>query len=128
MIVSTLGTPYEIDTKNALLFLEDIAEEPYKIDRMLTQLWLAGKLQQCTGIVLGQFKNCEAQRITGFEVSFSLIQVLESRIKSLGIPAVYGLPIGHVKSKMTLPLGVNAELNSVDKTFTILERPVMLAS
>ena len=127
MIVSTLGTPYEIDTKNALLFLEDIAEEPYKIDRMLTQLWLAGKLQQCSGILLGQFKNCEARNAQGFEVSFSLQQVLESRIKSLGLPAVYGLPIGHVKSKMTLPLGVMAELNAGDKTFTITERPVELA-
>ncbi|MFM7156495.1 MAG: LD-carboxypeptidase, partial [Bacteroidota bacterium] len=124
MIVATLGTPYEIDTKDSLLFLEDIAEEPYRIDRMLTQLWLAGKLQQCSGIILGQFKNCEAKRIPGFEVSFSLQEVLESRITSLGIPAVYGLPIGHVKSKMTIPLGVMAELNAGGKSFTIMERPV----
>jgi muramoyltetrapeptide carboxypeptidase len=127
MIVATLGTPYEIDTKDSLLFLEDIAEEPYRIDRMLTQLWLAGKLQQCSGIILGQFKNCEAKRIPGFEVSFSLQQVLESRITSLGIPAVYGLPIGHVKSKMTIPLGVMAELDAGNKTFTILERPVSIS-
>lgn len=124
MIVATLGTPYEIDTKDSLLFLEDIAEEPYRIDRMLTQLWLAGKLQQCSGIILGQFKNCEAKRIPGFEVSFSLQEVLQSRITSLGIPAVYGLPIGHVKSKMTIPLGVMAELNAAGKSFTILESPV----
>jgi len=124
MIVATLGTPYEIDTKDSLLFLEDIAEEPYRIDRMLTQLWLAGKLQQCSGIILGQFKNCEAKRIPGFEVSFSLQEVLESRITSLGIPAVHGLPIGHVKSKMTIPLGVMAELNAAGKSFTILESPV----
>jgi muramoyltetrapeptide carboxypeptidase len=124
MIVATLGTPYEIDTKDSLLFLEDIAEEPYRIDRMLTQLWLAGKLQQCSGIILGQFKNCEAKRIPGFEVSFSLQEVLQSRITSLGIPAVYGLPIGHVKSKMTIPLGVMAELNAAGKSFTIMEQPV----
>ncbi|MFM8281066.1 MAG: LD-carboxypeptidase, partial [Bacteroidota bacterium] len=82
------------------------------------------KLQQCSGIILGQFKNCEAKRIPGFEVSFSLQEVLESRITSLGIPAVYGLPIGHVKSKMTIPLGVMAELNAAGKSFTIMERPV----
>jgi muramoyltetrapeptide carboxypeptidase len=127
MIVATLGTPYEIDTKDSLLFLEDIAEEPYRIDRMLTQLWLAGKLQQCAGIILGQFKNCEAKRVPGFEVSFSLQEVLESRITSLGIPAVYGLPIGHVKSKMTIPLGVMAELDAGNKTFSIMERPVSIS-
>jgi muramoyltetrapeptide carboxypeptidase len=127
MIVATLGTPYEIDTKDSLLFLEDIAEEPYRIDRMLTQLWLAGKLQQCAGIILGQFKNCEAKKVPGFEVSFSLQEVLESRITSLGIPAVYGLPIGHVKSKMTIPLGVMAELDAGNKTFSIMERPVSIS-
>lgn len=124
MIVSTLGTPYEINTRDALLFLEDVSEEPYKIDRMLTQLWLAGKLQQCNGIVLGQFKNCEAGRQSGFDVSFSLQQVLEARIQSLGIPAVYGMPFGHVRSKLTMPVGIMAELNAADKTFTLLEKPV----
>ena len=124
MIVSTLGTPYEIDTKDAILFLEEVSEEPYKIDRMLTQLWLAGKFQHCKGIALGQFKNCEATSRSGFELSFSLQQVLESRIQSLGIPAIYGLPFGHVKSKMTLPLGVQAEINATDKTFTITEPSV----
>lgn len=124
MIVSTLGTPYEIETKGAILFLEEISEEPYKIDRMLTQMWLAGKFQHCAGIALGQFKNCEATSRSGFDISFTLQQVLESRIQSLGIPAVYGLPFGHVKSKMTLPIGVQAELNATDKTFTIIERSV----
>lgn len=125
MIVSTLGTPYEIDTTGAILFLEEVSEEPYKIDRMLTQLWLAGKLQHCAGIALGQFKNCEATSRSGFDLSFSLQQVLEARIQSLGIPAMYGLPFGHVKSKMTLPIGVQAELNATDKTFTIVEPSVL---
>jgi muramoyltetrapeptide carboxypeptidase len=124
MIVSTLGTPYEVDTKGAIFFLEEVSEEPYKIDRMLTQLWLAGKFQHCAGIALGQFKNCEATSKSGFDISFTLQQVLESRIQTLGIPSVYGLPFGHVKSKMTLPIGVQAELNATDKTFTIIEPSV----
>ena len=124
MLVSTLGTPYEVDTKGAIFFIEEVSEEPYKIDRMLTQLWLAGKFQNCAGIALGQFKNCEATSRAGFDLSFTLQQVLESRIQSLGIPSVYGLPFGHVKSKMTLPIGIQAELNATDKTFTIIERSV----
>ena len=126
MIVSTLGTPYEIDTKGAILFLEEVSEEPYKIDRMLTQLWLAGKLKQCAGIALGHFKNCEATSKSGLDISFTLQQVLEARIQSLGIPAVYGLPFGHVKSKMTIPIGVQAELNATEKTFTIIEPSVIV--
>lgn len=124
MLVSTLGTPYEVDTRGSIFFIEEVSEEPYKIDRMLTQLWLAGKFQNCAGIALGQFKNCEATSRAGFDLSFTLQQVLESRIQSLGIPSVYGLPFGHVKSKMTLPIGIQAELNATDKTFTIIERSV----
>lgn len=124
MVISTLGTPYEIDTAGAILFLEEVSEEPYKIDRMLTQLWLAGKLHQCAGIALGQFKNCEATGKSDIELSFTLRQVLEQRISSLGIPAAYGLPFGHVKSKMTLPLGTRAELDAAKKTLTILDTSV----
>lgn len=126
MVVSTLGTPYEIDTAGALLFLEEITEEPYRIDRMLTQLWLSGKLHQCAGIALGQFKNCEASGQSDIELSFTLHQVLEARIASLGIPSAYGLPFGHVKSKMTLPLGIRAELDATKKSLTLLEPSVLI--
>ncbi len=126
MIVSTLGTPYEIDTRGAILFMEEIEEEPYKIDRMLTQLWLAGKLQTCAGFAIGQFKNCEAKnRTTVTTLKTSLKQVLHARIGSLGVPAVYGLPFGHVKSKMTLPLGIMAELNADEKTLSYIETAVI---
>lgn len=125
MIVSTLGTPYEIDTKDAILFLEEIEEEPYKIDRMLTQLWLAGKLQTCRGFAIGQFKNCERSSRNGNStLKTSLKQVLNARIGSLEVPAVYGLPFGHVRSKMTLPLGILAELNADKKTLSFVENPV----
>ncbi len=124
MVVSTLGTPYEIDTAGAILFLEEVSEEPYKIDRMLTQLWLAGKLHQCAGIALGQFKNCEATKRSDIELSFTLRQVLAQRISTLNIPAAYGLPFGHVKSKMTLPIGIQAKLDATKKSLTILETSV----
>ena len=126
LIVSTLGTPYEIDTKDKILFLEEVEEEPYKIDRMLTQLWLAGKLQESAGIALGIFTNCDeprSRRSRSPKIS-ALRNVLESRLHPLKIPAVYGLPFGHVKDKLTLPLGVTAELDATNKTFTVIEPPV----
>jgi muramoyltetrapeptide carboxypeptidase len=125
MIVSTLGTPYEIDTRGTILFLEEINEEPYRIDRMLTQLRLAGKLQECAGIAIGNFRDCEAKGTSVSEPSFTLMQVLEERIGDLGVPAVYGLPFGHVKSKLTLPLGIHAELNAGARSLRLLEPAVV---
>ncbi|MBI2793214.1 MAG: LD-carboxypeptidase [Ignavibacteria bacterium] len=120
MIVSTLGTKYEIDTTNAILFLEEINEEPFRIDRMLTQLWLAGKLQTCKGIVMGNFRNCEAKGLSITGPSFTLQQVIEQRTGDLGIPVVYGLPFGHVRSKLTLPIGIEAEIDASKKSLRFL--------
>lgn len=127
MIVSTLGTRYEIDTNGAILFLEEINEEPYRIDRMLTQLWLAGKLQQCAGIALGNFRDCEAKGTSRSEPSFPLQQVIQDRISSLKVPAVYGLPFGHVKSKLVLPLGIRAELDADSRSLRLLDDAVTYA-
>ncbi|RPI67229.1 MAG: LD-carboxypeptidase [Ignavibacteriae bacterium] len=124
MVISTLGTKYEIDTKGAILFLEEINEEPYRIDRMLTQLWLAGKLQQCNGIALGNFRNCESKGLSITGPSFTLKEVIQERTKDLGIPVVYGLPFGHVKSKLTIPLGIEAELDATSKTLRLLQPSV----
>ena len=125
LVVSTLGTKFEIDTTDAILFLEEVNEEPFRVDRMLTQLWLAGKLQAAKAIALGNFRDCEARGTSITGPSFTLSQVFEERLASLGIPVVYGLPFGHVKSKLTLPLGVNAELNATDRTFKVLEPAVV---
>lgn len=125
MVTSTLGTAYEINTQGAILFLEEIHEEPYKIDRMLTQLWLAGKLQQAAGIALGNFRDCEPKKQSITEPSFTLRQVLDDRLKDLGIPVVYGLPFGHVRSKLTIPLGIAAELDATNKRLRFLNEAVI---
>jgi muramoyltetrapeptide carboxypeptidase len=124
-IAATLGTPYEIDTTGAILFLEEITEEPYHIDRMLTQLWLSGKLAACAGIALGRFKNCESHGNIPATVPLSLAEIVRSRISSLGIPAVYGMPIGHVKDKLTVPIGVRATLDADRGSLALLEPAVM---
>lgn len=123
LLSMTTGTPLEINTKGALLFFEDVTEEPYRIDRMITQLLLAGKLQQCAGIAIGQFTKCEAEDTAH---SFTVQEVLEDRLSNLGIPIVTGLQFGHVPQKYTYPIGVQAELDATTGAITLLESAVTL--
>lgn len=125
LITSLMGTPYEIDTKDKILFIEEVGEEPYRVDRMLTQLRLSGKLKQCAGIALGRFIKCELTEVNEqYKMITSLEQVLKEELSKYNIPVVYGLSIGHIKSKLTIPIGVEAELNSFTKTLTIKEQAV----
>jgi len=120
LISSTMGTPYEVDTKGKILFLEDTGEAPYRIDRMLVQLRLAGKLQEAAGIVFGTCTDCAPSR-SGFELSLSLSEVLDELLGSLGKPVLAGLLFGHTKEKATIPIGVEAELDAGAKRLAILE-------
>lgn len=108
LLVSTLGTPYEIDTRGKILCLEEVGEEPYRMDRMLTQLLLAGKLQAAAGIVVAVCHNCE----TDDPPSFTLQEVLQERLGGLNKPVLCNLYFGHTGEKATLPLGVMAILDS----------------
>jgi len=119
MIASLMGTPHEIDSSGAILFLEDTHEEPYRIDRMLTQLALAGKLSQAAGFIWGRCTDCEAKGN-----SFSLEEILRDRVASLGIPAISGLPFGHIESKLTMPIGISATLDADAGTLRIDEAAV----
>lgn len=118
IICNTLGTSYEIETENKLLFLEEVEENPYKIDRMLTQLALSGKLMQCSGFIIGQFTNCE-----GIEKQdkFSLSEVIEDRILSLNKPTLMNFMCGHNNPKLTVPIGAKANLNCKFNCIDILE-------
>lgn len=118
LICSTLSTPFEIDTNNKILFIEDVGEEPYAIDRMLTQLLLANKLQVCKGIILGQFTKCS---LPHYERSLTLEQVISDRILSLNIPAIYNFMSGHDYPKLTLPIGANINLNCKNGSIKVLE-------
>jgi muramoyltetrapeptide carboxypeptidase len=123
LLSMTTGTSLEINTKGALLFFEDVTEEPYRIDRMITQLLLAGKLQQCAGIAIGQFTKCDAEDTAH---SFTVQEVLEDRLKGLEIPIVTGLQFGHVPLKYTYPVGVMAELDTENGSVTLLESAVRM--
>ncbi len=109
LIAATIGTPYEIDTRGKILFIEDIDEEPYSIDRMLTQLSLAGKLRDASGFILGDWNNCLAKP---GEPSLTLIEVFRDLITHLNKPTIFNLKAGHCKPLITLPLGIKVSLNA----------------
>jgi muramoyltetrapeptide carboxypeptidase len=122
LITATLGTPYEIDTRGYILFLEEVDEAPYRVDRMLCQLWLAGKLQVAAGIVLGEFIRCDPAK--GME-SFTLPEVLRETLGGLKVPCFYGLAVGHMARKATLPLGVKAEMDAGNCLLLITEAAII---
>jgi muramoyltetrapeptide carboxypeptidase len=125
IVVSMIGTEYDIDTKRKIIFLEDIGEEPYRIDRMLTQMKQSGKFDSCSAIALGVFRKCEIdQSDPEFENSLTLQQVFEDRLGDLGIPVIYGLSFGHITNKFTLPFGIEARLDTYNKRLTLLENSV----
>lgn len=118
LVVSTLGTPWEIDTRHKLLFLEDVDEEPYRIDRMLLQLKQAGKLSDCDGILLGDFTNCEPKNPAR---SLTIEEVLRELLLDECKPVLTHVACGHSMPTMSLPLGLNAMMDATAGTLTILE-------
>jgi muramoyltetrapeptide carboxypeptidase len=121
LIATTMGTPYEIETGGSILFLEDVDEEPYSIDRMLTQLRLAGKLASAAGVVFGECENCRPRDFKpSYESTLSLGEVVDEILGRLRAPVLSGLTIGHTEDQLTLPLGVMAELDA-DKGELVIE-------
>jgi muramoyltetrapeptide carboxypeptidase len=107
ILVASLGTPYEIRTEGTILFLEDVAEKPYQIDRMLMQLKLAGKLNGVRGIVFGEMLNCAQNANQGYTLEEVVLRI----VGSLGVPVAYGVRSGHVTTgNITLPIGMRASL------------------
>jgi muramoyltetrapeptide carboxypeptidase len=108
LLVASLGTPYEIQTADTILFLEDIGEKPYRIDRMLMHLKLAGKLADVRGIIFGEMLDC----VQNDDQGYALEEVILRIVGDLGVPVAYGLRSGHVsRQNITLPIGVRASLN-----------------
>jgi muramoyltetrapeptide carboxypeptidase len=125
IMVSLIGTEYDVDYSGKIIFIEEIGEEPYRVDRMLTQLIQAGKFDHAAGVMMGIFRNCEGkQKDPSFSITFTLMEVLKDRLSSLKIPVVYGMSFGHVKDKFTIPFGSFAELDADKQTFTLLEKAV----
>lgn len=119
LIAATLGTPYAIDAEGAILFLEEVGEAPYRVDRLLQQLRLAGVLDGVAGIALGAFTE------GGDDAdSPGVLDVLGDVLGGLGVPVAHGFPFGHVDDNWTLPVGVRARLDADAGAVELLEAAV----
>lgn len=112
VITSLCGTPYELKGENSILFLEDIGEDAYAIDRMLRQLWQNGLLKDIKGLIFGNFSHCQPNKQEPYE--FTVKEVLEQYANLAKVPTIYNFPAGHERTNAFLPLGVNATINITD--------------
>ncbi|MEG2787788.1 MAG: LD-carboxypeptidase [Romboutsia sp.] len=111
LITSTIGSKYEIDVKNKILFIEEIGETMYRVDRMLTQLELAGKFEDCSGIIFGDFEDCKKER----EEDYELYDLFLDKIEKYNKPCVCNLQSGHCKPMISMPLGITCKLDATNK-------------
>jgi muramoyltetrapeptide carboxypeptidase len=121
VLTSLLGSGYLPEWDGCILFLEDVEEAPYRIDRMLTQLRLAGVLQKARAVVWGHCTDCEPGRGYG---SLTVTDVLYDHLKPLGVPAWQGAMIGHIDRQFTLPVGIEVEVDATAGTIRMLEPAV----
>lgn len=122
LIATTMGTPWEIQTGGKILFLEDVGEQPYSMDRMLTQLRLAGKFRNIRGLLIGECADCGPRDYKpSFNSTFTLGEVLDNILGDLRVPVLSGMTIGHTADQVTLPIGVQAVLDADAGTLTVEE-------
>jgi muramoyltetrapeptide carboxypeptidase len=119
---SLIGTGYLPGTKGALLFFEETEEEPYRVDRLLTQLEIAGTLSSAAGIIFGKCAKCEAEEPAR---SFTLEEVFQQKFGKLGLPVASGFNFGHVKDKFTFPVGMTATFDTSDSSVKLLRSCVI---
>lgn len=113
LLTHLAGTPFMPPLRGALLFLEEKGEEPYRVDRMLTHLRLAGVFERCAGIMIGSFEGCGE--------SAEVEALIEERLGDLDVPVITGIPVGHGEENVALPIGVRAELDAVQGTLALSE-------
>jgi muramoyltetrapeptide carboxypeptidase len=124
LVVATLGTEHEIDTRDAILILEDLDTKPYQIDRMITHLKQAGKFEAVRGIIFGEMLNCAQNANQGY----TLQEVLVDLLREFTFPILYGFPTGHTsRPNVIVPIGVRArlDLTSSAPIFELLESAVI---
>ncbi len=125
LICATLGTPYEIETEGRILFIEDVGEEPNDLDRYLTHLDNAGKLEVCAGIIFDRMSAVKPSDYKpGYYSYLSKEEIIGDRLSKYNIPACLGSSLGHVANKPTLPLGVKAQLDADSGRLSLLESAV----
>jgi len=124
LLVTLLETPWSFSTKNCILFIEEVGEANYRIDRMITQLLNAGKLHDAAGIVFGQFSDCEVKPTGDGRPTQTIDQILRERLEDIKCPIACGFPFGHDSLTATLPIGIRATLNATGGDLVIEESAV----
>lgn len=120
IIAALIGTPYELSFENVILCIEEVNEAPYRIDRLLTQLLLSGRLKQAAGIVVGDFEDCVSE-----DAESSIVSIITERLSGLNVPILTGIHFGHGEHNVTLPLGIKARISSSNGGLAFLELPVV---
>lgn len=123
LLISIMGTEYFPDFKNSILLIEEIGEEPYRVDRMLNQIKLAKIFKNVKGIILGRFVDCYEKKSE--ENHITLNEVIENYFAKLKIPVIYSFNHGHIKENLTIPFGVNCILNATRSFVEIPESAVL---
>jgi muramoyltetrapeptide carboxypeptidase len=118
LVAATFGTPYALEAEGRILFFEDIDEAPYRVDRMLTQLRLAGVFEACAGIVLGDWNNCVPEE---GDRSLELSEVFSDLLIGCGKPILTGFQAGHCLPMLTFPFGVEVSMDADGGTLELLE-------
>lgn len=122
LLAAMAGTDYLPSFDQYLLFIEEVGEKPYRVDRMLTQLRQTNGLSKVAGIALGVFADCEPDPE---DRSLSLSQTLDDRLGNFSVPTAYGLPYGHIGDQCTLPVGIRASFDANEGSITLLEAGVI---
>ena len=123
LICSAMGSMYEISTDNSILFIEDVGESPYRVDRYLQELKLAGKFKSVRGVVIGRFSR-RSSEVPDKPTDFTMEEVFKQYFSKSEFPVIYNFPSGHGAKNISLPLGVLAEINTDTQVFRLLESPV----
>ena len=123
LICSTMGSVYEAETRVSILIIEDVGEAPYRIDRYLSELKLAGKLDLVNGIIIGRFSRRETEA-PDRSTDFKMHQVFQQYFSIMKVPVIFNFPSGHGSKNVSLPLGCIVEINTEYETFKVLEPPI----
>jgi len=119
LLAALHGTPYQPRYDGAILVIEDVNEAPYRIERMLLQLRLSGDLQRCAGIAFGSFTNTGETKDDSLGGDRTVDAVLREAAQAANIPAICGIPMGHMRDQWSVPLGAMAELDADESTLTV---------
>lgn len=121
VLASMTGSEYEVDFKDKIVFIEDIDEKVYSVDRWFTILLNGTNLKDAAGIVLGAFDNCSKND----EPTFTLKEIINQLLKPLNIPISYGLSFGHIANKFTIPVGIKVKFDAGKNTLQLMEKAVI---